>query len=194
MATKSEPMRILVISKAATIAPLVREILPNEQYPSVQSVTTAGEGKRALLNTIFDLIVINAPLADDFGIQTALDIASQHHTGILLLVKYELYEQVCHKVEDLGIVTLPKPTSRQMVYTALKMLTAMQSRLHQLEQQTHTLQSKMEEIRLVNRAKWILVEHLNMSEPEAHRYIEKQAMDRCVKRGQIAENIIKTYF
>ena len=32
-----------------------------------------------------------------------------------------------------------------------------------------------------------------MTEPEAHRYIEKQAMDRCVTRQTIAEEIIKTY-
>ena len=51
----------------------------------------------------------------------------------------------------------------------------------------------MEQIRLVNRAKWILIRELKMSEPDAHRYIEKQAMDRCVSRGDIARDIIKTY-
>ena len=51
----------------------------------------------------------------------------------------------------------------------------------------------MEEIRLVNRAKLLLVECLKMSEAEAHRYIEKTAMDRCVRRREIAENIIRTY-
>ena len=51
----------------------------------------------------------------------------------------------------------------------------------------------MEEIRLVNRAKWLLIEQLRMTESEAHRYIEKQAMDRCVTKLSIAENIISMY-
>ena len=51
----------------------------------------------------------------------------------------------------------------------------------------------MNEIRLVNRAKWLLISELNMTEANAHRYIEKQAMDRCVSRRQVAEEIIKTY-
>ena len=51
----------------------------------------------------------------------------------------------------------------------------------------------MKEIRIVNRAKWLLVSELKMTEPDAHRYIEKQAMDRCVSKRQIAEEIIKTY-
>jgi glutamine synthetase len=44
-----------------------------------------------------------------------------------------------------------------------------------------------------NRAKWILINELSMSEPEAHRYIEKQAMDRCISKDQIAKEIINTY-
>jgi len=51
----------------------------------------------------------------------------------------------------------------------------------------------MTEIRLVNRAKWLLIGELTMSEPDAHRYIEKQAMDNGVTKREIAENIIKTY-
>jgi response regulator NasT len=55
------------------------------------------------------------------------------------------------------------------------------------------VEEKMAEIRLVNRAKWVLISELKMEEPQAHRYIEKQAMDRCVPRRTIAEEIIKLY-
>ena len=51
----------------------------------------------------------------------------------------------------------------------------------------------MAEIRLVNRAKWLLITELKMEEPQAHRFIEKQAMDRCVSRRAVAEEIIRTY-
>ena len=53
-----------------------------------------------------------------------------------------------------------------------------------------SLEEKMEEIRLVNRAKWLLIERRGMDEPTAHRYIEKLAMDRCVTRRVIAEAIL----
>ena len=51
----------------------------------------------------------------------------------------------------------------------------------------------MEEIRLANRAKMLLMQNLKMTEQEAHRYIEKEAMDRGLKKTAVAENIIKTY-
>ena len=37
------------------------------------------------------------------------------------------------------------------------------------------------------------ISELKMDEPEAHRYIEKQAMDQCISKRQVAQNIIKTY-
>ena len=56
-----------------------------------------------------------------------------------------------------------------------------------------SIEEKVNEIRLVNRAKWLLISELKMTESDAHRYIEKQAMDRCVPKKQVAEEIIKLY-
>ena len=50
---------------------------------------------------------------------------------------------------------------------------------------------KMQELRTIDRAKWILVDQRKMSEPDAHRYIERKAMDRCVRKIEIAEEILK---
>ena len=51
----------------------------------------------------------------------------------------------------------------------------------------------LDEMRLINRAKRILMLYLNMSEPSAHRYIEKRARDMRVTKTEIAKNILKTY-
>ena len=62
-----------------------------------------------------------------------------------------------------------------------------------MEKKNRTLQEKMADIRAVNRAKWLLIEKLGMSESEAHYYIEKRAMDERVPRRELAENIIRSY-
>nr|WP_325247385.1 ANTAR domain-containing protein [uncultured Oscillibacter sp.] len=48
-------------------------------------------------------------------------------------------------------------------------------------------------MRLVNRAKWTLIQCLGMSEEEAHRYIEKQAMDNRISRREVAKRVLTTY-
>ena len=80
-----------------------------------------------------------------------------------------------------------------MIYNAVKLLSVYAARLKKLEQKNRTMQEKMTDIRTINRAKWLLIENLNMSENDAHRYIEKQAMDTRSTRREVAEGIIRTY-
>ena len=72
-------------------------------------------------------------------------------------------------------------------------LLSAREKLRKTEKKTLSIEEKMEEIRIVNRAKWLLIGELKLDEPEDHRYIEKQAMDRCVSKRVVAEEIIKTY-
>ena len=62
-----------------------------------------------------------------------------------------------------------------------------------LNETTKAQQDLTEEMTLINRAKLALRLYLNMSEPAAHRYIEKRAMDMRVTKKEIAKNILKTY-
>ena len=55
------------------------------------------------------------------------------------------------------------------------------------------LKARIEELRLIDRAKCTLISVLNISEQEAHRAIEKQAMDMRLTKKQVAENILRIY-
>ncbi|MBQ6206986.1 MAG: ANTAR domain-containing protein, partial [Oscillospiraceae bacterium] len=70
---------------------------------------------------------------------------------------------------------------------------AVRERLRMSEKKRASVEEKIEEIRLVNRAKWRLIERLGMNEADAHRYIEKQAMNQRVSRRKVAESILLTY-
>ena len=60
---------------------------------------------------------------------------------------------------------------------AVQMAAACCRRLDYLRQENDKLRDKIAQIRLVDRAKCYLIEHKGMSEAEAHRMIEKTAMD-----------------
>lgn len=193
MVTEKSPASVLIVSNSGKSMDYFSDLLSGAQFTPVISATTAGEAKRILVGTPMDIVIINTPLSDDFGIQMALDIANDNTTGVLLFVKSELYEQVSYKVEDYGILTLQKPNSRQNIIQSLKLLIATKAKLKTMQEKALTLENKMEDIRIINRAKILLIEQYKMSEGQAHRYIEKQAMDTCRKRRDIAENIIRTY-
>lgn len=193
MALRYEIRSVLIISGTDQLQALFCETGLKDSYAPVVTAHTVGEARRLLVKRCFDIAVVNTPLKDDFGIEAAKDLSADPDMGVLLLVKDTVYEQVAADVEHYGVVTLAKPSSRQAFAAALRMLGAMLSKVRAVERETIDLKSRMEEIKIVNRAKWLLVEQLKMTEPEAHRYIEKQAMDRCVRRREIAAGIIRTY-
>ena len=192
MATEKRKYRVLVADSGDKIYEYISQSLPCGDYDPIVKAGDAGEVRRMMLDTPADIVIINTPLRDEFGTELAIDLA-EGTAGVLLLVKNELYDQVCYKAEDNGVLTLSKPTSRQGFYSAVKLLTAMTARLSRLEKVNHTLQEKMADIRVVNRAKWLLIEHHHMKEQDAHYFIEKQAMDTRLSRREVAENIIRSY-
>ena len=192
MATEKRKYRVLVADSGDKIYEYISQSLPRGDYDPIVKAGDAGEVRRMMLDTPADIVIINTPLRDEFGTELAIDLA-EGTAGVLLLVKNELYDQVCYKAEDIGVLTLGKPTSRQGFYSAVKLLTAMTARLSRLEKVNHTLQEKMADIRVVNRAKWLLIEHHHMKEQDAHYFIEKQAMDTRLSRREVAENIIRSY-
>ncbi len=91
-----------------------------------------------------------------------------------------------------GVLALSKPTSPAILSQSLQWMSAVRERLRRTELQAQTLENKMQDIRIVNRAKLLLIEKKGLSEPEAHRFIEKQAMDRCISRRAVAEELIRS--
>ena len=184
---------VLIVSASEKFIEATRALLPPTDYWPVDTARNAGEARRRLLETVFDLVLIQAPLRDEFGSGLAVDICQNSGAGVLLLVKKEVYDDVYAKVMEQGVMVLPVPTSTQMVAQTLHIMCAARERLRRMEEKQATVEEKIEEIRMVNRAKWLLIERLGMTENEAHRYVEKQAMDMRLSRKQVAENVIKTY-
>ena len=183
---------ILIVSAAEKFNTSIKELFPDFSCSIIKVEKNVSSAKRALAEREYDIVIINSPLPDDDGIRFAIDMCSGKNTVALLLVRAELYAPIFDKVSPYGVYTLSKPISRQVLRQAFDWMAATRERLRRFEKKTLDLEDKMQEIRLINRAKWLLIDNLKMPENEAHRYIEKQAMDRCVSRKNIAEEIIKT--
>lgn len=183
---------VLSIAAAEKFHASLRELLPVERYAPIHAVYDASEARRRILEGGYDIVVISAPLPDEFGKRLAQHAAERSSAGVLLLVKAEHYSDIAAQVTPCGVLTLQKPTSPQMMLQCMELLCGTRERLRRMEQKSASIEDKMAEIRLVNRAKWVLIEKQGLSEPDAHRYIEKQAMDRCVPKRTVAEEILKS--
>ena len=184
---------VLIVSGTQKITEYLRELLPADKFSPIITAASAGEAKRLLLTSQYDIVIINSPLADEPGIDFAIDISHFSSSGVLFLVKGEHYDISLYKAEDYGIFVLPKPVSKQFLYQTLCLLSAMREKIKTLEKKNKDLWEKLDEVRIVNHAKWLLISELGLSEEQAHKAIEKQAMNSRTSKRLAAEKIIKTY-
>ena len=184
---------VLVVSSLEKNAALFTEMLHSISCNKIVTVQTCSDAKRLLLEQTFELCIINAPLRDESGENLAKHISSTYASQVILVIREEYYKEVTSLVEDCGVITVAKPLSRTLFLSALRFAKASDTKLRLMQTKNNQLAKKIQDIRIIDRAKCILISHLNMSEPEAHSYIEKQAMDTRVTKRIVAERILKTY-
>lgn len=183
----------LIVSGSDKGIELIAQLLNSDAKTHIVSAKSGTEARRLINAADYDLIVINTPLPDEFGDDFAVTITEISASGVILIVKNEMADDVLARVELSGVLIVPKPIIRQVFMQAQKLALASKNRIMSLKNENISLHQKIEEIRLVTRAKCVLIQYLDMTESQAHRYIEKQAMDMRATRQEIAQNILKTY-
>ena len=184
----SDTYSVLLVTKDTKISSLVSVMLIPPLF-ELAVCTDFNEARRKCDERNFNIVI--ADFADGEGTDFAIDISDSPAT-ILLLAPAEHFDQISFKVEGYGILTLTSPFDQFYFYNMIKVAIAVQYKVQVLSSKATQLKEKMEEIRLVNRAKMLLMQSKNMTEQEAHRYIEKEAMDTGSKKTAVAEIIIKT--
>lgn len=182
---------ILIVSSSRNFQEVIDAHFPETKFSPLHTVSSISAARRKTSEFTYDFVVINSPLPDDVGTRFAVDTATD--SVVLLLVSNDVYEEVNYRVSGHGVFVLGKPFSKTLFATAVNWMQSAREIVKKSQKKTHTIEEKMEEIRIVNRAKWLLINERQMAEPEAHRYIEKQAMDRCISKGDIAREIIDMY-
>jgi response regulator NasT len=183
----------LIVSCSEKSTVFFTEILSSASIDHIVTLQSCGEARRLLLERDFDLVVINAPLRDESGESLSRHIAAKGISQVILVVKSEYFEEVSALTEEDGVLTVAKPFNRTFFWSALKLAKAAGSRLKLMQAENSRLKQRIEDIRIIDRAKCILISYLSINEQEAHRYIEKQAMDMRTTRRAIAEAILRTY-
>jgi response regulator NasT len=156
-------------------------------------VPSAAEARRRMMETEFEMVVVNAPLPDEFGHEVCIDAAEKTDAGVVFLAKAAVVDEMSGTLSDYGILVLAKPFSAALLMQVLHVATGANRRMQRLRQETARLQEKIVQLRLVSRAKCCLVEHEHITEAEAHRRIEKAAMDTRRERGEVAQEILDSY-
>ncbi len=193
MSLREPVYSVLIVSASEAFNSAATSLLPTTQYHPTHTALSISSAKRAFAEREYDFVIVNAPLPDDVGTRFAIDTSNAQGTVVLLLTRAEFHDEIHNKVVEHGVFTLTKPTPASTLLTALSWMASAREKLRKSEIKSLSIEDKMKEIRIINRAKLLLVSELRMDEPSAHRYLEKQSMNRCISKRELAEEIINTY-
>ena len=185
--------RALIVSAGASSNEYISARLAELGYTRPTIIPSGAEARRRILESDFELIVVNAPLPDEFGHELCSSAVEKTDAGVVLLAKAAAAEQLLTPMSEQGVLLLSKPFSNTLFLQAIHLAAASNHRLQVLRQENARMQEKLQQVRLVSRAKCCLIAERGMSEAEAHRYIEKNAMDTRRDRAEIAQEILDSY-
>ncbi|MCR5542698.1 MAG: ANTAR domain-containing protein [Eubacterium sp.] len=190
MAKRSDKQySILIVSSSEQFNTVARKVLPNGKFNVVETKKSISAAKRELITRPYDLILVNAPLTDGFGTQFVMEVRERRSMGIIIAVPGEVYGDISDKLADQGIIAIAKPIVTKNLEVQIRLLLAMLENVKEAERKVTRIEEKMEEVRLVSRAKLVLIQK-GMSEEEAHDYIIKQAMNTGQTKKSVAEDIL----
>lgn len=189
MIFQSSTYSVLLLSASESFCRSVLPLLPSGEFDPVTPVADL----HAARDCSADLVIVNAPLPSGDCLKYCAEVTAATDSAVLLLVPSDQLERAAEKLRASGVLTLGKPLSSATFTQALRALCAMRERLRAREQAQQSVEEAIEELKLINRAKWLLITCLNMTEDEAHRYIGKLAMQQMRHKREIAESIIRTY-
>ena len=180
----------MIAEDEALIRMDLAEMLTEEGYDVVGQV---GDGAKAveLAETLRpDLVILDVKMPVLDGISAAERIASQRIAPVVILTAFSQRDLV-ERARDAGAMAyLVKPFSVSDLVPAIEMAVSRFAELTLLEAEVADLQDRLETRKAVDRAKSVLQQQLQLSEPEAFRWIQKTAMDLRLSMRQVAEGVV----
>lgn len=181
----------MVIAEDETLIRMdLAEMLSEEGYDVVGQ---AGDGARAIELVEEhrpDLVILDVKMPVLDGIAAAEAIASKRIAPVVILTAFSQRDLVERAREAGAMAYLVKPFTESDLVPAIEMAVSRFSELTQLESEVHDLQERLVTRTAVDRAKGILQEKLDLSEPEAFRWIQKTAMDLRLSMREVSEGVL----
>lgn len=187
----AHPVRIVVAEDETIIRLDIVETLTGQGY---EVVGEAGNGERAIelveeLKPDLVLMDISMPVMD--GISATRYIAERSLAPVVILTAFSQRDLIDQATEAGAMSYIVKPFSETDLIPAIELAKARFEQLVALEAEVSDLSARFETRKLVDQAKTLLMQRLEITEPEAFRWIQKTSMDRRLTMKDVAQTVIE---
>ncbi|PKM95519.1 MAG: hypothetical protein CVU84_05480 [Firmicutes bacterium HGW-Firmicutes-1] len=146
------------------------------------------------VNTVYpDLVVVDYSMRGISGYEISEVLISEKTCPVIALISSNELHYFVNLSQEPTFAPLIKPSNKQLLLNTISLLIKTSKSIYKLENEVASLKSGRDKGELVNKAKKLLIENMQLTEEEAHRRIQKQSMDKGISMIKIAEAIILMY-
>ncbi|HNX64586.1 MAG TPA: ANTAR domain-containing protein [Oscillospiraceae bacterium] len=186
-------LNAIVSAKNQDTCDAITLLLSECGFNNIKTVLTGAEVRKQYEITDFDLAVICTPLEDEFGLDLVSHIYKNSESAVVVLANSDVADEIQKKVAFANAFVLSRPLNKLVFLQCIKYVMLSREEILRLKSENTELQQKMRDLKLIDRAKCMLIQYLRISETQAHRHIQKQAMDQRITQTAVAMDILKTY-
>lgn len=187
---EAEHPRVVVAEDEALIRLDLVELLEEHGYEIVGQASDGEEAVRLANELEPDLIVMDVKMPKMDGITAADKIAEDRICAVVMLTAFSQRDLIKRAKEAGAMAYVVKPFDASDVIPAIEIAMARFAEIRGVEDEVMDLEERLESRKIVDQAKGILQTSLDLTEPEAFRWIQKTAMDLRKSMREVAQGVI----
>ena len=188
--TESAAKRVLVAEDETLIRLDIVETLTAAGYDVVGEAADGQEAIDLAVELEPDVCVLDVKMPKVEGITAAEEILKEIPTAIVMLTAFSQKELVQRAAEVGAMAYVTKPFGPSDLIPAVEIALSRKAQIDALEADVADLTERFETLKRVDRAKGLLIDRMDMTEPEAFRWIQKTSMDRRLSMREVADAVI----
>lgn len=185
-----QPTRVVIAEDEAIIRLDLKELLEEEGYEVVGETGRGDEAIELVRETEPDLVILDVKMPGMDGLTAARHITGERLAAVLILTAFSQRDLV-EQARDAGAAAyLVKPFQKSDLMPAIEIALQRFRELMSLEADVGELRERLETRKLIDRAKGRLMDGSGLSEQEAWRFLQTEAMNRRCKIHDVAERVV----
>ncbi len=188
--TSDAPTRVVIAEDEAIIRLDLKELLEEEGYEVVGETGRGDEAVELVRNLGPELAILDIKMPGLDGLSAARHIASERLAAVLILTAFSQRDLV-EQARDAGAMSyIVKPFQKSDLIPAIEVALGRHAELTSLESEVGDLAERLEARKIIDRAKGILMDRHGLSEQEAWRFLQTEAMNRRTKVHEVAGLVV----
>lgn len=184
------PLKVVVVEDDATVRLFLKDTLEKLGHHVVGEAATGTDMVRTVLELEPDVVVFDIHLPRLNGLDALRQIYQERVVAAVAITADRDQELVRRALEEHVLAYLVKPVEAHQLGPALMIARAQFNDLRELSEENASLRQALQNRKIIERAKGVLMKRYRWTEAEAFRRLQRGAMNRRTTMVELAQNVL----